>query len=68
MTNLAGTPVELQITEEPELLGGVLIEIGDLRIDATARGRLDRLHDSLLPEGWDGAFSSRQRGNTEGAH
>ena len=68
MTNLAGTPVELQITEEPELLGGVLIEIGALRIAATARGRLDRLHDSLLPEGWDGAFSSRQRGNTEGAH
>ena len=47
LTTLTGKNVELQIAEEPELLGGVLVEIGDLRLDATTRGRLGALRDAL---------------------
>jgi len=44
---LTGKNVELQIAEEPDLLGGVLVEIGDLRLDATTRGRLGALRDAV---------------------
>src|SRR5665213_3204199 len=45
---LTGKDVELQIAEEPDLLGGVLVEIGDLRLDATTRGRLGALRDAVV--------------------
>jgi F-type H+-transporting ATPase subunit delta len=44
---LTGQNVELQIAEEPDLLGGILVEVGDLRLDATTRGRLGALHDDV---------------------
>jgi F-type H+-transporting ATPase subunit delta len=44
---LTGKDVELQIAEEPDLLGGVLVEIGDLRLDATTRGRLGALREAV---------------------
>ncbi|HVB51903.1 MAG TPA: F0F1 ATP synthase subunit delta [Acidimicrobiales bacterium] len=44
---LTGKKVELQIAEQPSLLGGVLVEIGDLRLDATTRGRLGTLRDAV---------------------
>jgi F-type H+-transporting ATPase subunit delta len=44
---LTGRDVELQIAEEPDLLGGVLVEIGDLRLDATTKGRLGALHEAV---------------------
>jgi F0F1-type ATP synthase delta subunit len=44
---LTGKNVELQIAEDPALLGGVLVEVGDLRLDATTRGRLGVLHDAV---------------------
>jgi len=44
---LVGTSVELQVADEADLLGGVLVEVGDLRLDATTRGRLAALHDSV---------------------
>ncbi len=47
LSNLTGKNVELQIAEEPALLGGVLVEVGDLRLDATTRGRLGELHDAV---------------------
>jgi F-type H+-transporting ATPase subunit delta len=47
LSALTGKSVELQIAEEPDLLGGVLVEIGDLRLDATTRGRLGALHDAV---------------------
>ncbi|HUY16648.1 MAG TPA: F0F1 ATP synthase subunit delta [Acidimicrobiales bacterium] len=47
LSALTGKSVELQIVEEPDLLGGVLVEIGDLRLDATTRGRLGALHDAV---------------------
>jgi F-type H+-transporting ATPase subunit delta len=53
LTHLSGSPVELQVTIDPDLLSGVLIDIGDLRVDATARGRLDALREHMLTHGWD---------------
>ena len=47
LASLAGTNVELQVADEPSLLGGVLVEVGDLRLDATTRGRLAQLHDTV---------------------
>lgn len=44
---LTGKNVELQVAEDPALLGGVLVEVGDLRLDATTRGRLGTLHDAM---------------------
>ncbi|HQU26733.1 MAG TPA: F0F1 ATP synthase subunit delta [Acidimicrobiales bacterium] len=44
---LTGTPVELQVDVEPDLLGGVLVQVGDLRLDATTRGRLGTLRDAV---------------------
>ena len=46
---LTGKNVELQVADSPELLGGVLIEIGDLRLDATTRARLGVLRDAVSP-------------------
>jgi F-type H+-transporting ATPase subunit delta len=47
LATLTGKNVELQIAEEPDLLGGVLVEVGDLRLDATTRGRLGALRDAV---------------------
>ena len=47
LSSLTGSSVELQIAEEPDLLGGVLVEVGDLRLDATTRGRLATLRDAV---------------------
>jgi F-type H+-transporting ATPase subunit delta len=47
LASLTGKSVELQIAEDPALLGGVLVEVGDLRLDATTRGRLGALHDAV---------------------
>ncbi|MEO9180546.1 MAG: F0F1 ATP synthase subunit delta [Acidimicrobiales bacterium] len=47
LSALAGKNVELQIAEDESLLGGVLVEIGDLRLDASTRGRLGVLRDAV---------------------
>jgi F-type H+-transporting ATPase subunit delta len=74
LTTLAGAPVELQIIIDEALLSGAVIQIGDLQVDATARGRIDALREHLMPGGWDnGSFRTsavRPRGTmtqTEGA-
>jgi len=52
LRRLTGRPVELQVTVDPGLLGGVVVEVGDLRVDATAVHRLEQLQEHLLgPEG-----------------
>ena len=47
LATLTGKSVELQVTTEADLLGGVLVEVGDLRLDATTRGRLGLLRDAV---------------------
>ena len=49
----AGGKVELELHVDPELLGGVQLRIGDLLIDGSVRGRLERLRSRLIA----GAFS-----------
>jgi F-type H+-transporting ATPase subunit delta len=52
LADISGHNVELQITVDPQLLGGALVQIGDLQVDATARGRLDNLREHLLGQEW----------------
>ncbi|MGH9020325.1 MAG: F0F1 ATP synthase subunit delta, partial [Acidimicrobiales bacterium] len=46
-SDLAASLVELHVNVEADLLGGVLVEVGDLRLDATTRGRLSSLRDEV---------------------
>ena len=50
---LTGWPVELQVVVDPALLAGVRVRIGDLQVDATARGRLDLLEEHMNAAGWE---------------
>jgi F-type H+-transporting ATPase subunit delta len=45
---MIGADVELESREEPELIGGVSVRIGDRLIDASVRGRLERLRERLV--------------------
>lgn len=71
LATLAGSPVELQVVLDPSLLSGAVIQIGDLQVDATARGRLNALREHLTSGGWDDKFGggdAQPRGTTtEGA-
>ncbi len=55
---LTGGPVELQVTVDPALLGGVVVEVGDLLVDGSARHRLDELREHLQVS--DAAFRTPQ--------
>jgi F-type H+-transporting ATPase subunit delta len=48
--HLIGRPVELEVSEQADLLGGVIVEVGDLRVDASAKGRLDALREHLMAD------------------
>jgi F-type H+-transporting ATPase subunit delta len=43
----SGRQVEAARKVDPELLGGVVLQVGSLRLDASLRGRLDRLRRDL---------------------
>ena len=45
---LAGAKVELTTSTDPALLGGMTVRIGDRLIDASVRGRLQRLRGRLV--------------------
>ena len=55
---LTRQPVELQVMAAPDILGGAVIHIGDLLVDASARRRLEQVKST----------SSVSRGTTRGAH
>jgi F-type H+-transporting ATPase subunit delta len=48
LQQITGRPVELQILEDPALLGGAVVQVGDLLVDASTRHRLETLGDRLL--------------------
>jgi len=48
LARLAGNPVDLQVTIDPHLLGGVVVQVGDLLVDSSTRHRLDELKEHLL--------------------
>lgn len=45
---MAGATVELRTDVCPDLIGGLTIQVGDRLLDASVRGRLERLRDQLL--------------------
>jgi F-type H+-transporting ATPase subunit delta len=45
LASLTGKNVELQVESDKDLLGGVIVEVGDLRLDASTKGRLGALRD-----------------------
>ncbi len=47
LTRLAGNPVDLQVTLDPRLIGGVVVQVGDLRVDSSTRHRIDELREHL---------------------
>lgn len=63
LSTLTGTPVELQVQVDPALLAGIRVEIGSLQLDATARGRLERLREHVIQGGWqDQGFGRLEAG------
>lgn len=47
MSKRLGTEVDVSVTVDKSLIGGVIIRAGDTVIDASLRGRLDQLGQSL---------------------
>lgn len=45
---LTGKKVELQLAEDPELVGGLIVQIGDTVIDGSVRGYLASLREKML--------------------
>ena len=48
VASLAGAEVDLSTRVDPALIGGLTVRIGDRLIDASVRGRLERLREDLL--------------------
>jgi F-type H+-transporting ATPase subunit delta len=44
----SGRSVEATRTVDPALIGGIVLQVGSHRLDASVRGRLDRLRHELL--------------------
>ncbi|MGO4955827.1 F0F1 ATP synthase subunit delta [Luteococcus sp. Sow4_B9] len=47
LTRIHGREVDLQVTVEPSVLGGVRVELGDEVFEGTVSGRLDQVHQQL---------------------
>jgi len=47
----AGRKVEARRAVDPDLIGGLVLQAGSLRLDGSVRGRLDGLRDELLARG-----------------
>ena len=45
-----GHPLEMEVEQEPEVLAGVFVQVGDTVIDGSLRGKLDALHHHLLTQ------------------
>ena len=43
----SGRPVEARRKVDPDLIGGIVLQAGSMRIDASVRGRLNRLRHEL---------------------
>ena len=45
---MTGGRVDLELTVDPDLLGGLVVRVGDRMIDGSVRGRLERLRNQLV--------------------
>lgn len=43
----AGKNIELEIKEDPEIIGGVIVRLGDWVLDSSLRGQLKKMKESL---------------------
>lgn len=48
LTKATGKKVQLKLVENPDVLGGLLVELGSLRLDATLAGALNSMREQLL--------------------
>jgi F-type H+-transporting ATPase subunit delta len=48
--SVSGRKVEARRTVDPDLIGGIVLQAGSLRLDASVRGRLDRLRRELTTQ------------------
>jgi len=44
----SGRKVEVSRNVDPELIGGLILQIGSMRVDASVRGRIERLRRELV--------------------
>lgn len=47
LMGFAGKSVELEIKEEPELIGGLVVRLGDWVLDSSLRGQLRKLGEAI---------------------
>lgn len=47
LKTFAGKEIELEVKEDPELIGGVAVKIGDWVLDSSLRGQLRRMKESF---------------------
>jgi F-type H+-transporting ATPase subunit delta len=47
LKNFTGKDIELEVKEDPELIGGVAVKIGDWVLDSSLRGQLRRMKESF---------------------
>jgi F-type H+-transporting ATPase subunit delta len=45
---MTGDTVDLRTAVDPDLIGGLTVQVGDRLLDASVRGRLERLRSQLL--------------------
>ena len=48
LESMTGQTVKLATAVDPSLIGGLTVQVGDRMIDASVRGRLERLRDQLV--------------------
>ncbi|HEY7524613.1 MAG TPA: ATP synthase F1 subunit delta [Candidatus Limnocylindrales bacterium] len=46
--SMTGASVQLRAEVDPDLIGGLTVRVGDQLLDASVRGRLERLRDQLV--------------------
>lgn len=47
LKNFAGKSIELEIKEDPELIGGLIVRLGDWVLDSSLRGQLRNMREVL---------------------
>ncbi|QJA06103.1 ATP synthase F1 subunit delta [Thermosulfurimonas marina] len=48
LKKLVGKEVKLQVSEDPELIGGLVVRIGDLVLDGSVRTQLEAFKESII--------------------
>lgn len=51
LKTFAGKEIELDVKEDPELIGGLTVKIGDWVLDSSLRGQLRRMRESFYNHG-----------------